>query len=346
MLAVQAAAAQNAPPATAILAGVIRDSTAAPIADAEIIVRDIGRTGRTDARGAFELRDVPAGAHEVWFRRLGYTTIEYNWRARAGERTEIAVTLHAIPRRLDPVVVRAQEDRRTRGTSSILGLVVDTSGTPVEEAEVQLVGADRIGVTRANGGFSFRPLTSGTYLIKVRNDARSAHAKVEMHPLALVASQKIVNPRDGKPLSLEVLTQWLADKAGLPYLKIDPMKIDVAAVTQVVSHAYAQRYRILPVAVTAQQIVIATCEPFDTRWLADLGHILRRDAHRHVAVVHRAGGHVDQHCRLEAAAFAPSARDHACALRDRLRDPAFRVGDGPVVDERSDLRLRIRGNTR
>jgi general secretion pathway protein E len=117
-------------------------------------------------------------------------------------------------------------------------------------------------------------------LVKVRNDARSAHSKVEMHPLALVASQKIVNPRDGKPLSLEVLTQWLADKAGLPYLKIDPMKIDVAAVTQVVSHAYAQRYRILPVAVTAQQIVIATCEPFDTRWLADLGHILRRDLQR------------------------------------------------------------------
>lgn len=168
MLGVRAARAQNAPPATAILAGVIRDSTAAPIADAEIIVRDVGRTGRTDARGAFELRDVPAGAHEVWFRRVGYTTIEYNWRARAGERTEIAVTLHAIPRMLDPVVVRAEEDRRMRGTSSILGLVVDTSGTPVEEAEVQLVGADRIGVTRANGGFLFRPLTSGTYLIKVR----------------------------------------------------------------------------------------------------------------------------------------------------------------------------------
>jgi len=55
-----------------------------------------------------------------------------------------------------------------------------------------------------------------------------------------------------------VLTQWLADKATLPYLKIDPMKVDVAAVTQVISHAYAQRYRILPVAVSPSQIVIAT----------------------------------------------------------------------------------------
>jgi general secretion pathway protein E len=117
-------------------------------------------------------------------------------------------------------------------------------------------------------------------LARARADARSARTKIELHPLALIANLKAVNPRDGKPLSLEVLTQWLADKAGLPYLKIDPMKIDVAAVTQVVSHAYAQRYRILPVAVTPTQVTFATCEPFDTRWIADLGHILRRDLQR------------------------------------------------------------------
>src|SRR4029079_16912728 len=117
-------------------------------------------------------------------------------------------------------------------------------------------------------------------VVRVRADARSTGSKVDVHPLALVANQKAINPLDGKPLSLEVLTLWLPDKPGLPYLKIDPMKVDVAAVTQVISHAYAQRYRILPVSVTAQQVVIATCEPFDTRWLADLGHILRRDLQR------------------------------------------------------------------
>src|SRR5512146_3281843 len=115
---------------------------------------------------------------------------------------------------------------------------------------------------------------------RARADARTVRVNLELHPLALIANQKAINPLDGKPLSLEVLTQWLADKAGLPYLKIDPMKIDVAAVTQVISHAYAQRYRILPVAVTPLQVVIATCEPFDVRWLADLGHILRRDLQR------------------------------------------------------------------
>lgn len=165
-LAALNAAAQTPRPAT--LAGVVRDSTGAAIGDAEIVVRDLGRSARTNPTGAFEIRGVSPGRHEVWFRRLGYTSVEYNWSARAGERTEVTVTLHAIARTLDPVIVRAEEDRRMRGTSSILGLVVDTSGTPMDEAEVQLVGADRIAVTRANGRFLFRPLPVGTYLMKVR----------------------------------------------------------------------------------------------------------------------------------------------------------------------------------
>lgn len=119
---------------------------------------------------------------------------------------------------------------------------------------------------------------------RVRADVRTARGRTELHPLVLVANLKLADARQpDKPLSLEVLTQWLAQRAALPYLKIDPMKIDVAAVTQIVSHAYAQRYRILPVAVTEMQVVFATPEPFDTRWLADLGHILRRDVQRVVA---------------------------------------------------------------
>ena len=116
--------------------------------------------------------------------------------------------------------------------------------------------------------------------LRVRADARSARVKMELHPIALIANLKLQNKLDQKPLSLEVLTQWLADRANLPYMKIDPMKIDARAVTQAISHAYAQRYRILPVAVSPTQIVIAVCEPFDTRWLADLGHILRLDIQR------------------------------------------------------------------
>jgi general secretion pathway protein E len=118
----------------------------------------------------------------------------------------------------------------------------------------------------------------------VRMDVRTARGRLELHPLVLVANLKLNDLRHpDKPLSLEVLTQWLAERAQLPYVKIDPMKIDVAAVTQVVSHGYANRYRILPIAVSPMQVVFATSEPFDTRWIADLGHVLRKDIQRVVA---------------------------------------------------------------
>ncbi|RDI96939.1 type II/IV secretion system protein [Dyella solisilvae] len=119
---------------------------------------------------------------------------------------------------------------------------------------------------------------------QVRMGNRSGRATVELHPLVLVANAKLPSQRDpGRPLSLEVLTEWLAGHAQLPYLKIDPMKINVAAVTQVVSRAYAERHRILPVAVAPGEVTFASCEPFDHAWAADLSHMLRRDVKRVVA---------------------------------------------------------------
>ncbi|TBR36019.1 MULTISPECIES: GspE/PulE family protein [Dyella] len=119
---------------------------------------------------------------------------------------------------------------------------------------------------------------------EVRMGSRGGRSTVELHPLVLIANAKLPNQREpGRPLSLEALTEWLATQSGLPYLKIDPMKINVAAVTQVVSHAYAQRHRILPVAAAHGEVTFATTEPFDAGWATDLAHMLRRDVKRVVA---------------------------------------------------------------
>jgi general secretion pathway protein E len=119
---------------------------------------------------------------------------------------------------------------------------------------------------------------------RVRMGIRAGRATVELHPLVLIANAKLPNLRDpGRPLSLETLTEWLATKADLPYLKIDPMKINAGSVTQVVSHAYAQRHRILPVAAAPDSVTFATCEPFDAAWAGDLSQMLRRDVKRVVS---------------------------------------------------------------
>ncbi|HET7775545.1 MAG TPA: GspE/PulE family protein, partial [Azospira sp.] len=106
----------------------------------------------------------------------------------------------------------------------------------------------------------------------------------DIHPLVVVADQnwKSLQPPH-KPLILETLTEWLAEKVGLDYLHIDPLKIDFSAVTEVVSNTYAGRFRILPVQVTTKEVVIATAEPYLREWEKELKAILRKDIRRVVA---------------------------------------------------------------
>ena len=98
------------------------------------------------------------------------------------------------------------------------------------------------------------------------------------HPLEAIAVQKWHNqlpPR--KLLHLEWLVEWLAGKLGVPYLHIDPLRIDFSGVTSTMSYAYAERYRILPVAVTRTELTVATSEPFIRSWADELGKILQRE---------------------------------------------------------------------
>ncbi|MFN0041423.1 MAG: GspE/PulE family protein [Burkholderiales bacterium] len=117
-------------------------------------------------------------------------------------------------------------------------------------------------------------------LLALRRNLRAT----DVHPLVILADQKWKDPRSPKKLlSLESLTEWLAAKVGLPYLHIDPFKIDFAAVTKVMSNAYATRFRILPVRVTQTEAIIATCEPFVREWEAELSRILRLEVKRVIA---------------------------------------------------------------
>jgi len=112
---------------------------------------------------------------------------------------------------------------------------------------------------------------------------RSAVAN-QQHPLEFLAAQQLDDlQRPGKKLDLETLTVWLAERAGQPYLRIDPLKIDVAAVTPLMSYAFAQRHSILAVAVDSSAVTIASSQPFVHGWEANLTHVLKRPIKRVVA---------------------------------------------------------------
>ncbi len=116
-----------------------------------------------------------------------------------------------------------------------------------------------------------------------RTVARCAQAESAQHPLLRLASVSMRRAGDHKPLDIETLTQWLAGRTGLDYLRIDPLKVDVAKVADTMSAAYAERHRVLPVQVTPAEVVVATAEPFVTDWVAEVERQSRRSVRRVLA---------------------------------------------------------------
>ena len=116
-----------------------------------------------------------------------------------------------------------------------------------------------------------------------RTIARCSQAESVQHPLVRLAAVAMARASDGKPLDIESLTQWLAGRTGLAYLRIDPLKVDVGKVADTMSAAYAERHRVLPVQVTGSEVVVATSEPFLTDWVAEVERQSRRTVRRVVA---------------------------------------------------------------
>ncbi len=114
--------------------------------------------------------------------------------------------------------------------------------------------------------------------------ATRTREQAAMHPLTYIASQSLDDQaQPGKMLDANSLTYWLADRAGLPVVHIDPLKIDVAAITDVMSYAFARRHNILCIDVTPEEVVVATTQPFVSGWEPQVEHVARRRVRRVMA---------------------------------------------------------------
>ncbi len=98
-----------------------------------------------------------------------------------------------------------------------------------------------------------------------------------LHPLEIIALQEPADLlREGKVLDLEMLTNWLSEWSGQKLVHIDPLKVKVGAVTAVMSYAFAQRHQILCIEVKADEVIIASAQPFANAWEEGLEQVVRK----------------------------------------------------------------------
>ena len=109
------------------------------------------------------------------------------------------------------------------------------------------------------------------------------------HPLITISEFGLPNGHalDQNPeakLTLVWLNQWLASKADMSIIRIDPLKIDVPAVTQLMSFEYARSQHILPIEVKVDEVVIGTDQPFYTDWQASIEKLIKSRSYRTVYI--------------------------------------------------------------
>ncbi|UZE97340.1 GspE/PulE family protein [Alkalimarinus alittae] len=114
------------------------------------------------------------------------------------------------------------------------------------------------------------------------NQSKSRQA-LSLHPLEIIAGANLKNRLCDENLTLDNLSQWLADWADQPLFHIDPLKVDASKSANAMSFAFAQRHGILAVETSPTQVVVASAQPFVDDWVENLQHVLRKSI-KHVVV--------------------------------------------------------------
>lgn len=112
---------------------------------------------------------------------------------------------------------------------------------------------------------------------------RCASAESSQHPLLRLSHVGVQHANGSTLLDLEALTEYVASCTGLPYLRIDPLKVDVGRVGDAMSASYAQSHKVLPVQVGTSEMVVATSEPFLADWVGEVQRQSRRSIKRVLA---------------------------------------------------------------
>jgi general secretion pathway protein E len=95
--------------------------------------------------------------------------------------------------------------------------------------------------------------------------------RADLSPVELLASFGFTDARrETDRLDEDRITRLLAEALGLPYRKIDPLKLDVQLITRTLSRPFARKHAVLPIERRDGVLVVATANPFDRELFENL----------------------------------------------------------------------------
>ncbi len=95
--------------------------------------------------------------------------------------------------------------------------------------------------------------------------------RAELSPVELLASFKFVDLRhEAEIVDEDKATQAVAQATGLPYRKIDPLRLDGPLITRTLSRPFARKHAVIPLERRGAALVIAVANPFDRELFENL----------------------------------------------------------------------------
>ncbi|MCL4873235.1 GspE/PulE family protein [bacterium] len=142
-------------------------------------------------------------------------------------------------------------DKKALTLDFVTGLLVKRKLlSPVEEREVAIKGeAQRARLRKSHDSFY--------------SSKRLQTISETVSPAEVIASFEIQIPGTEKYLTEDAITEAIAAEVGLPYLKIDPLKLNLDIVTSHIPRPFAQRYLVVPVEEKGGVVTLAVADPFN-----------------------------------------------------------------------------------
>ncbi|HEX5773318.1 MAG TPA: ATPase, T2SS/T4P/T4SS family [Geomobilimonas sp.] len=90
-------------------------------------------------------------------------------------------------------------------------------------------------------------------------------------PAEVISSFNLEIPSgSGRMLTEDIITEAIAETVGVPYVKIDPLKLDLDVVTAHIPRPFAIKHLIVPIAEAEGVVTVAVADPFNTDVINDL----------------------------------------------------------------------------
>src|SRR5260370_8839462 len=107
---------------------------------------------------------------------------------------------------------------------------------------------------------------------------RGAGVGEGVHPAEVLASMGLGQAGDARfPLSERVIMQALAQSVGVPFVDLDPLKVDAKLAPQLLSRPFARRHGVLVIGADEHTVTVAVANPLDLALVEALEtHVRRR----------------------------------------------------------------------